>query len=73
MISGFALESTGNDTWVVFGDNGKKVNIVHTNKLTHVHNQKWCGCLYTRCELESKVYNPNMTVYGLEATMVDCC
>ena len=65
VISGFILELTGDDTWVAFGDNGKRVNIVRINKLTHVQKREECESLYMRCKLGSSVDNPNMTVDGL--------
>ena len=73
MISGFTLESAGNDTWVAFGDNGKKVNIFRINKLTLVEKKKKCGFLYIKYELGPDVDNPNMTVDGLEANMANHC
>ena len=39
-MSGFTLESTGNGMLVMFGDDGKKVNIIHINKLTLVEKRK---------------------------------
>ena len=70
VISGFTLESTGDDTWVAFGDNGKKVNIVRINKLTKTPKRRECGFMYMRCEIGPQVDNPNMTVDGLEMVMV---
>ena len=73
VISGFTLESTGDDTWVAFGDNGKKVNIVRINKLTKMPKRRECGFMYMRCEIGPQVDNPNMTVDGLEMIMVRYC
>ena len=73
VISGFTLESTGEDTWVAFGDNGKKVNIVCINKLTKMPKRRECGFMYMRCEMGPQVDNPNMTVDVLEMNMVQYC
>ena len=47
MISGFTLEPTINDTWVAFGDNGKKANIIHINKHTHLWRREHIAAFYT--------------------------
>jgi hypothetical protein len=73
VISGFTLESTGSDTWVAYGDHGKKVNIVRINKVTRVEKRKECGFLYIKCELGLNVDDSNMTVDGLAANMVNYC
>ena len=43
VISGFIMKSIGHGMCVAFGDNGKKVNIVHINKL---HNNRWARSEY---------------------------
>ena len=70
MISRFTLESSGKDTWVAFGDSGKKVNIVFINKQTHVPKRRECAFLYMTCEIGPNVDNPLMIGYILEANMV---
>ena len=73
VISGFTLESTGSDTWVAYGDHGKKVNIVRIIKLILVEKRKECVFLYIKYELGLNVDNTNLTVDGLELNMVNCC
>ena len=38
-----------------------------------MQKRKECGFLYIRCELGSKIDNPNMEVDGLEENMVNFC
>ena len=73
VISGFTLESTGNDTRVEYGDHGKKIKIVRINKVTCVKKRKECGFLYIKYEIGLSVDDSNRTVDGLEVNIENYC
>ena len=67
------MESTGDDTWVAFGDNGKNVTTICINKLTDVPKRQEYDFIYTKYDIGFKVENPNMTVDGLKNILLQFC